>query len=80
METCRAGATSVEELIGSSPCMLRVEREYFAVLGGWVIVSGGARSGTLGFWEDMLVLPFGGGLIEVRVWEGRGWFFALALD
>lgn len=59
METCRAGATSVEELMGSSPWMLRVEREYFAVLGGWVIVSGGARSGTLGFWEDIFVVFWG---------------------
>lgn len=39
VEVCRAGATSVLLLIGSSPWMLRVEREYgrrdgFG-LGGW---------------------------------------------
>ena len=45
--------------MGSSPWMLRVEREYFAVLGGWMIVSGGARSGTLGFWEDIFVVFWG---------------------
>jgi hypothetical protein len=46
-------------------------------LGGWVIVEGGARSGMLGFWEDIVsflsfcfvLLGLGRvvGLIEVRV-------------
>jgi hypothetical protein len=45
VETCRGGATSVAELMGSSPWMPRVEREYGRGLEG----VGGLVSGRFGF-------------------------------